>query len=85
VGLYGRGLRYVGLALIGFGLLTSVANSRATTDVEHLDVQTAMREGINERARRDVGARFARFGALFIFVCAGLVLVTVGLILDALG
>lgn len=85
VGSYGRGLRYVGIALIGFGLLTSIANSRATTDVEHLDVQAAMREGLNERARRDSGARFARFSALFLFVCAGLVLVAFGVILDALG
>lgn len=76
---------YVGVALIGFGLLTSIANSRATTDVEHLEVQAVMCDRGSGRAYSDLGDRFRRFGALLLFGCAGLALVTVGLVLTALG
>jgi hypothetical protein len=71
--------------LIGFGLLTSIANSRATTDVEHLEVQAVMRDGGRGWTHRAAGDRSRRFGALFFFVCSGLALVAVGLVLAALG
>ena len=83
--LYGRGLLFAGAALIGFGLLTSIANARPTPDVEYLEVQAAMFDGGAGLAYGDLGDRIRRYGALPLFGCAALALVTTGLVLTARG
>lgn len=85
VHLYGRGLIFVGLGLIGFGLLTSIGNSRATTDAEYLEVRALTRGRLGERVRGGQRDYLARFGALFLFVGAGVPLRVAGMILGAIG
>lgn len=82
---YGRGLMYVGIALLAFGALTLSGSARAATEEPYLSDHAVLQEHLREHTSRPHNEFFLRHRALIFFGFAGSILLIVGLILDAIG
>ncbi len=83
--LYGRGLFYVGIALLVFGALTLIGSARASTEEHYMYTHAVLNEHSQEHTSRPANEFFLRHRSLIFFGFAGSLLIAVGILLDAIG